>query len=56
MRRLHLFVRNNDDANLMALFEFDDGGALFVQQERSNVDRNLSMNLICIVLQRLFFD
>ena len=29
MRGLHLFVRNDHDANLMALLQFDDGAALF---------------------------
>ena len=53
---LHLLVRNDHDANLMALLQLDDGGTLLVEQEGSDIDWNLSMNLIGIILQRFFFD
>ena len=43
MRCFQVLVGNQNQVNLQARFDFGDVGALFVQQERGNIDRYLCM-------------
>jgi len=56
MRRLELFVGNDDDRHLVPCLDLDDALALFVEQEVRNGGRNLHEHLSGVFLHRLFFD
>ena len=48
-------VGNNNDAGIVAFFDFGNHLALFVEQESRNGDWNLGANFGRFVLHRLFF-
>ena len=56
VRCLHQFIRNDEDTNLVTLFQTQDGRALLVEQEGGHINGHLAVYLIRVVLKRFFFD
>ena len=55
VRRVQLFIGDDDNWRVMALFDFTQRAALFIEQEVGNFHRDLHQNLPGVVLHRVLF-
>ncbi|EXJ14961.1 hypothetical protein D779_2016 [Imhoffiella purpurea] len=54
--RLHVLVRQQQDLDLLAVLDVEDGAALLVEQEGRDAHRQLGQDALGVVLHRLLFE
>ncbi len=56
MRRFQVVVRQDEDARAGAQFDLGDGVALFIEQERRDLEGHAGADFGGAILEGLFFD